>query len=59
MVHIVKVTYSNKDTVTTPINGTIETVKDYFAIGKVFNIGSGENDLMACVEKLEFLTVGE
>ena len=52
--HTVKVTYSNNDTVTTAINGTIEEVENYYRIGSVFNVGTVE-DNMQSVTKLEFI----
>lgn len=50
----VKVTFSNNDTITTGINGTDEEIRDYYAIGREFNLGNGEHDLMAKVVKVEF-----
>lgn len=50
----VKVTFANGDTITTAINGTEETIKDYYRIGKVFNIGN-VNDNLQDVTSLEFL----
>ncbi len=44
----VKCTYSNGDTITTGINGTLETAKDYF-LGNWFNIGSVEDNMQQCV----------
>lgn len=40
-----KVTFENGVTFGTSINGTDEEIKDYY-IGRVFNIGQGENDDM-------------
>lgn len=52
--HNVKVTYSNNDTITTAINGTIEEIENYYRIGSVFNIGTVEDDLQKVVN-LEFI----
>ncbi len=41
-----KITYSNNDTVVTEFNGTLEDAKRYY-VGRVFNLGNGEHDLMA------------
>ncbi len=51
----IKVTYDNGETIATCINGTDEEIKRYFAVGRAFNIGSGINDLMAKVVRVEFL----
>jgi hypothetical protein len=45
----VKVTYSNGDTITTAINGTIEAAKEYF-LGNIFNIGSVEDNMQTAVK---------
>jgi hypothetical protein len=45
----VKVTYSNGDTITTAINGTIEAAKQYF-LGNIFNIGSVEDNMQTAVK---------
>lgn len=50
----VKVTFDNGDHICTEINGTKETVSDYYAVGKTFNLGV-EDDLMCKVTNLEFL----
>lgn len=52
---VVRVTYSNGDSIATDVNGTEEEIRDYFGIGKYFNLGSGEHDLMAKVVNVEFL----
>lgn len=52
--HNVKVTYSNNDTITTAINGTIEEIENYYRVGSIFNIGTVEDDLQKVV-KLEFV----
>lgn len=51
----VKVTFANEDTITTSINGTEASIKDYYAIGRWFNIGTVE-DNMQQVTKLEFIS---
>lgn len=50
----VKVTFENNDSIVTGINGTRESVSEYYKIGRVFNLGC-EDDLMTKVKKLEFL----
>ena len=47
------VKFGNGDTITTGINGTDEEIKEYYAIGRWFNLGNGENDLMASVVSCE------
>ena len=45
-----KVTFSNGDTITTGINGTDNEIREYYAIGREFNLGDGAGgDLMATV----------
>ena len=51
--HNVKVTYSNNDTITTAINGTIEEIENYYRVGSIFNIGIVADNLQS-VAKLEF-----
>ena len=53
----VKVTYDNGKEITTSMSSklTDDDIKDYFKIGKSFNIGSGSNDKMAKVKKVEIL----
>ena len=51
--HNVKVTYSNNDTITTAINGTIEEIENYYRIGSIFNIGTVADNLQS-ITKLEF-----
>lgn len=53
--HAVKVTFDNGDHLLTEINGTEESVREYYRIGKVFNIGVGEHDKMQRVAEVEFL----
>ncbi len=54
--HSVKVTFQTGQTLFTEINGTRREIEDYYRVGKVFNVGSGENDLELPVTKLEFLS---
>lgn len=52
--HFVIVHFDNGDTIKTSINGTIEEISQYYAIGREFNLGdSNGGDLMAKVIKLE------
>jgi|TARA_R110000823_G_C15761623_1_gene483013 hypothetical protein len=50
----VKVEYSNGETTHTDMASHLnnEDIHNYFRIGRVFNIGDGENDLMAKVVKV-------
>jgi hypothetical protein len=50
----VNVTFSNKDIITTNINGTDSEIKDYYKVGRIFNLGSVE-DKMAYVVSCEIL----
>jgi len=52
----VRVTFSDGNTITTGINGTLAEIERYYAVGRYFNIGSVEDNMQA-VTKLEFLTV--
>ena len=51
----VTVTYDNGDVITTDVNGnqTDEQIKEYFKVGKEFNLGNGEKDNMAKVVKVD------
>ena len=55
----VKVTYANGDEISTGINGTDKEIEKYFAIGREFNLGTGEEgkpeDNMQAITALEFL----
>ena len=54
----VTVTFSNGDTISTNINGTNESITEYYAIGKFFNLGHVNpaiEDNMQSVTHLEFL----
>jgi hypothetical protein len=48
----VKCTYSNGDTITTDINGTLESAKQYF-LGQWFNFGDTDakpyDDMQRCI----------
>lgn len=50
----VNVTFENKDSITTDINGTIKEIEYYYAIGKPFNLGPVEDNITK-VESIEFL----
>ena len=50
------VKFSNGDTITTGINGTDEEIRQYYRIGRVFNLGDGcGGDLMSSVTSVEIL----
>lgn len=49
----VKVVFKNGDSITTRINGTEDEISTYY-VGKVFNIGSVEDDLQKVIG-VEFL----
>jgi len=51
---IVKVHYSNGDTISTWINGTYQEICKYFAVGSWFNIGTVSDDMQQ-IKLLEFL----
>ena len=51
--HVVKITYENNDTVTTPINGNVEEIKNFYS-RNIFNIGAIEDNLQK-VLKVDFL----
>lgn len=51
----VRVTYACGDEVVTNINGTREEVREYFAIGKPFNLGRGDKDRISKVTSVVFL----
>ena len=52
--HEVKVTFDNGDYLYTEINGTAKEIINYYQ-GKIFNLGNGENDLMAICTTVEFI----
>lgn len=51
----IRITYDNGQNIVTDINGTKERICAYY-IGKRFNIGNGENDLIATATAVEFLS---
>ena len=51
-----RVKFNNGDTIITSINGTDEEIREYYGIGKVFNLGNGADDLMASVTSVEIDT---
>lgn len=55
MTHLVRVQFKNGDHIDTFINGTESEVRDYYRIGKVFNLGYGGDDLESAVVGLEVL----
>jgi len=50
-----KITYSDGNIITTSINGTDEEIKNYFKIGRPFNLGNGDKDNMQTVVSCEIL----
>lgn len=50
----IRVNWSNGDSTMTSINGTNDEIEAYY-LGKEFNIGSGENDLLVHAVSIEFL----
>ena len=54
---VVKVTYDDGDVITTSMAAhlTDKDIKEYFRIGKKFNIGSGEIDRIVAVKKVKIL----
>jgi len=55
-VKAVRVTFDNKDVITTNISGTRKEILEYYGVGRVFNLGRGEHDLMAKVVKCRFIS---
>lgn len=57
--HSVRVTYSDGSTISTEINGTVQEIRDYYRIGKAFNLGGSPPDVnednMQRVTNLEFI----
>lgn len=53
----VKVTFSNNDSIITDMNPrlTDQEIRDYYKIGRLFNIGNGGHDNMQTVSKVEIL----
>jgi hypothetical protein len=50
----VEVTFTNGDSLTTEINGTVDEIKKYY-IGKTFNLGHNGDDLMTKGKSVKFL----
>jgi len=46
---VATVTFDNKETIITRINGTDKEIKEYYRIGRVFNLGCGNKDFMTRV----------
>jgi hypothetical protein len=44
-----RIIYSNNDVIITNINGTEGSIKEYYKIGKVFNLGSVEDNMQSVV----------
>lgn len=51
----IKITYSDGTIIETNINGTNKEIKEYYKIGRTFNIGDGEKDKLARIKKVEIL----
>jgi hypothetical protein len=51
----VKVTFANGQIVQTRISGSEKEILDYYRIGKIFNIGVGENDNLQAVLFCDFV----
>jgi len=49
------VKFDNDDTITTGINGTDEEIREYYKIGRQFNIGHDGNDHMAEVVSVQIM----
>lgn len=58
---IAKVTFQNGEVITTPINGTETEIKNYYKVGRLFNLGNGatSEDNMQAVEKCEVISNNE
>lgn len=50
----IRITWSDKTTSETNINGTDEQIQNYY-IGKVFNLGNAEHDLLLTAVNVEVL----
>lgn len=48
--HAVKVFLKDGNSFTTAINGTIETIKNYYSIGSRWNIGTENDDIQECIQ---------
>ncbi len=55
----IQVHFANGDFLITEINGTKKQIEEYYLgenhLGKLFNMGNGEKDLMVRAVKVEFL----
>jgi len=51
---LVKVSFKNGNSITTHINGTTESISEYYRVGRFFNIGNIVDDMQP-VEGLEFI----
>src|SRR5574343_1942320 len=53
----VRVTFDNGDVITTDMAASLSDadIKSYYAIGKVFNLGSADKDLLAKVQNVDIL----
>lgn len=54
--HSVNVYFEDNTRISTRINGTKEEVRNYYAEGKTFNLGSGENDKLVKVKFVAFVS---
>ncbi len=54
---VVKVYYNSGDVITTNMsaNLTNKEIRDYYRVGKVFNLGKGARDSLTKVKKIEIL----
>lgn len=50
----VKVYFDNGDNFISTVNGDNETIEKYY-LNRYFNLGNGENDLMAKCIKIEYI----
>ncbi len=57
MLRAAKIIFDNGDSITTSLaaNLTDDEIKNYYRIGRVFNLGNGELDLMAKVTEVIIL----
>lgn len=53
--HAVRVEFANGNHIITTINGSKEQVREYYAIGRTFNVGNGPRDEMSKVASVKFL----
>jgi hypothetical protein len=51
----VRVHFDNGDHINTNINGDMRAILDYYTVGREFNLGHGDEDLMAKVVACEFM----